>query len=396
MSSRRLARFGSAFLGTLLLIPGVLSAQSILGTRGLGLPLEPMNARARALGSVGVGLLGGNLNPMELASSTSLLIPTVNFTLQPHWGSGSLDGESLDSQGMRFPLIGLAYPVSELNGMVTLTFGTFMDQRWKIQEQDTEVLDGVPTPVTNTFKSEGGIAALKLGWAQRLGPSLSVAVSAGFHTGSVTRTYIRTFDSLAAVTPEMVAFTDGGKWQYGGPTAGVGAVWDPSDFLRFGGSITWSGELDADPSDETKGERASYAIPTVFRLGASGVLTPRLSMTLGMSFADWTSTEDGLEPGTVAGGVWSVGGGLEWEGSSFGSRTLPIRLGVRRSDLPFLFGGDQPTETVLTGGFGLNLTQAEQFVLAGVDLAVERGRRKAGALSEEFWRGSVTFRVSGW
>jgi hypothetical protein len=396
MTNLRQILVGTKLLGAILLIPGAVSAQSILGTSGLGLPLEPLNARARALGSVGVGLLGGNLNPMELASSTGLLIPTVNFTLQPHWGSGSLDGESLDSQGMRFPLIGLAYPASAWNGMVTLTFESFMDQRWKVQEQDTEVLAGISTPVTNTFKSDGGIAALKLGWAQRVGRSLSVAVSAGFHTGSVTRTYIRTFDSLAAVSREIVAFTDGGKWQYSGPTAAVGAVWDPSTILRFGGSITWSGDLDAEPSDATKGERASYAIPTVYRLGASGVLTPRLSMTLGMSFADWTSTEDGLEPGTVAGGVWSLGGGLEWEASSFGGRTLPIRLGARRSDLPFLFGDEQPTETVLTGGLGLNLTQADQFVLAGVDLAMERGRRTAAALSEDFWRGSVTFRVSGW
>ena len=374
MNSRMNRGMGLALLGAVLLIPGVLAGQSLLGTRGLGLPLEPMDARARALGSVGVGLLGGNLNPMELASATGLLIPTVNFTLQPHWGGGCRDGESLDSQGMRFPLLGLAYPVGGLNGMVTLTFGAFMDQRWTVQEKGTEVLAGVPTPVTNTFKSDGGIAAFRLGWAQRVGRSLSVSVNAGFHTGSITRTYIRTFDSLAAVTPEMVAFTDGGKWQYGGPTAGIGAVWDPFEFLRLGGSITWSGELDAKPSEETKGEAASYAIPTVFRMGASGVLTPRLSLNLGMSFADWTSSENGLRPETVAGGVWSFGGGLEWQGSGIGSRTEegPTRSGAqeeveraegglgrhivggadhRRDRLPSRVQGEQGAEQAGEGGW---------------------------------------------
>ena len=176
----------------------------------------------------------------------------------------------------------------------------------------------------------------------------------------------------------------------------VGAAWDPTEFLRFGGSVTWSGDLDAKPSQGTRGKAASYSLPTVFRFGASGVLTPRLSMTVGMSYADWSSNEGGLEPETATGGVWGFGGGLELQASGIGGRTLPIRLGMRRSDLPFLFDGDQPSETVLSGGLGLNLTQAERFILAGVDLAVERGSRKAGALKEDFWRGSVTLRVSGW
>ncbi len=387
---------GAVGIGMALLLPGAATGQSLLGTRGLGLPLEALDARSRALGSEGVGLLGGNLNPTELASATALLIPTVNFTLQPHWQSGTLDGESMSSQGMRFPLLGIAYPVESLNGMVTLTFGSFMDQRWEIQESGTEELAGVPTPVTNTFRSDGGIAALRLGWAQRFGSTLSVAVSGGLHTGSVTRTYIRTFDSLAVPSSELIPFTDGGKWRYSGPTAALGAVWDPVQFLRLGGSVTWSGDLEADPSSDTSGEGASYAIPTVFRLGASGVLTTRLSLTVGMSYADWTSTEDGLNPETVGGGVLSYGGGVEWAASGFGDRTLPIRLGIRRADLPFLFSGEQPAETVYSGGFGLNLTQAEQFVLAGIDFAIERGSRTAGILDETFWRASMTFRVSGW
>jgi len=396
MSVFRKALLGSALLAGLALAPGSARGQSLLGTRGLGLPLDALDARSRALGSEGVGLLGGNLVPSDLASATGLLIPTVNFTMQPHWGSGSLDGESLSSQGMRFPLLGLAYPVGRLNGMATLTFGSYMDQRWEVEESGTAVLDGVPTPVTNTFRSEGGIASLTVGWAQRVGTSLSVSLSAGLHTGSVTRTYQRAFDSLAVTTPDFIPFSDGGKWRYNGPTASIGVVWDPTRFLRFGGSASWSGDLDAEPTQDTQGLAASYTLPTVYRLGASGVLTPGLSVNLGMSYADWTTTQGGLDPETVVGGVWSFGGGVEWQASGIGARTLPLRLGVRRSELPFYFDGVAPTELLLSGGVGLNFTQADQFVLAGVDLALERGSREAGPLKEDFWRGSMTFRVSGW
>ncbi|MGW8268028.1 MAG: hypothetical protein ACWGSQ_16795, partial [Longimicrobiales bacterium] len=271
------------------------------------------------------------------------------------------------------------------------------DQRWQAQEEGTEILDGVSTPVTNTFKSSGGIAALTLGWAQRVGRSLSVAISAGLHTGSVTRTYVREFDSPPLSTDEVTSFTDGGKWQYRGLKLGVGAVWDPVPVLRLAGGVDWSGDLDAEPTADTKGDAASYAIPTVFRLGASGVLTPGLSLNVGMSYADWTAPAGtGLEPETVAGGVWNLGGGIEWDLSGFGGRTIPLRLGLRRSDLPFLFQEEKPTEFAYTGGLGVNLTQADQFVLAAVDLAVERGSREAGDFKEDFWKGTITFRVSGW
>lgn len=391
------ARFGTVLLGIALLAPVPLAGQSLIGSRGLGLPMHAANARARALGGEGVGLLGGNLNPADLASSTGLLIPTVNFTMQPSWGTGVVGGESLTAKGTRFPLLGIAYPVGTLGGMVTLTFSSVMDQRWEAVEEGTEILEGIEIPVTNTFKSSGGIAAFTVGWAQRVGRTLSLAVSAGLHTGSVTRTYAREFDESPLLTDEIIPFKDGGKWQYQGPKLGIGASWDPFSVLRVAGSLDWSGDLDAKPTSDTRGAGESYAIPTVFRLGASGILTPRLSLNLGMSYSDWTAPEGkGLEPGTVAGGVWNLGGGLEWDASGLGGRTIPIRLGVRRSDLPFLFRAEKPREFAYTGGLGLNLTQADRFVLAAVDLAVERGNREAGDFKEEFWKGTITFRVSGW
>lgn len=381
----------------ILLVPGgVLSAQSILGAQGLGLPLEPMDARARALGSVGAGLFGGSLTPLDPASAVGLLIPTLNLTVQPYWGSGSWDDQNLDGRGTRFPLLGLAYPVGALQGMVTLTFGGYMDQRWEAEVQGTEELNGVPTPVTNTFRSEGGISSLSLGWAQRLGARFSVAVGAGYHTGSVTRTFFRGFDSLTAGSASVSGYRDGGRWQFGGPIASLGATWNPAEFLRISGSMTWNGDLDAEPSEDTRGAPATFQLPTEYRLGASGALNSDLTLTLGMAFADWTPSEEGLSSEEVVDGAWTFGGGLEWDALRLGARTLPFRLGLRRATLPFLLSGEEPTESIISGGIGLNFTQAQDFILAGVDLALEKGTREAGSFSEDFWRGTLTVRVSGW
>jgi hypothetical protein len=271
-----------------------------------------------------------------------------------------------------------------------------MDQRWEVSVQDTEELAGETINVTNLYRSEGGISSLRLGWAQRVGRKLAIAVGAGYHTGSVTRTYVRAFDTASVGTSQVKAFSDGGKWKYGGPTGSVGVLWDPIELLRISGSVTWNGTLEAEPNDDTKGAPASYELPMEYRVGASGVLTPGLSLTLGFSYADWQPSSQGLEADALVGGVMSFGGGVEWQARGLGSRTLPIRLGYRRSDLPFRLGGEDPVETTYSGGLGLNLTQAEDFVLAGIDLALEKGKREAGSFSEDFWRGSITFRVSGW
>jgi hypothetical protein len=392
--SRLLVRGSLALALFLVPAPGV--AQSILSTQGLGFPLEPMDARARAMGSVGTGLFGGALTPLDPASSPGLLIPTANLTLQPYWSEGSMDGEVVEGQGMRFPLMGLAYPVASLNGMVSLTLGGYMDQRWEVSVEDTEDLSGKPIHITNYYRSDGGISTIRLGWAQRLGRTLALSAGLGYHLGSVTRTYVRGFDSLSVEIAQIKAYTDGGKWTYGGPTGSFGAAWDPVDLLRLSGSVTWHGTLEAEPSLATQAAGASYELPLEYRFGASGLLTPQLSLTVGMSYADWTTSSEGLTEDDVVGTVMSFGGGIEWQARAFGSRTLPIRLGMRRSGLPFKLDGEDPTETIYSGGLGLNFTQADTFVLAGIDFGVEKGNREAGTFSEDFWRSSITFRVSGW
>lgn len=52
------------------LLGGVpLAAQSLFGSSGLGLPLEAVDARARALGNLGLGLSGGALLPGDPAAA---------------------------------------------------------------------------------------------------------------------------------------------------------------------------------------------------------------------------------------------------------------------------------------------------------------------------------------
>ena len=54
------------------------------------MPMEPLDARARALGTLGVGLLGPSLTPTDLASAARIYLPSAQVTLQPQWVDGDL------------------------------------------------------------------------------------------------------------------------------------------------------------------------------------------------------------------------------------------------------------------------------------------------------------------
>ena len=355
------------------------------------MPLSPLDARARALGSPGVGLMGPSLTPVNVASAARILLPTGQITLQPHWVDGDLNGEPVSTHGTRFPHLGLAYPVRTLNGTAVLHIGSFLDQRWEVRESTDQEILGETVPVTDIFKSDGGVSTVQLGWAQRVGDRLSLGVGVGSRIGSVIRTFQRIIDPGGSFS--VSPYRTGGEWQYSGLTATAGFQWDPFGALRLGGSVHWSQDLKAKALAAADETTATFDIPTEYRIGATGILTPRLHLSAGMTFADWKPSGDLLDPTSVAGSVLGFGTGLEWAGPTWGIRTFPIRLGYMQTELPFTFQGQSPTEEAFTGGIGLNLVPLTSGYMAVADLGFERGSRDSGSLSESFWRVSVTLRV---
>ena len=56
-------------LAAIVAAPASVEAQSIFSSAGLGRPLEAVDGRARALGSVGIGLQGGSISPGDPAAA---------------------------------------------------------------------------------------------------------------------------------------------------------------------------------------------------------------------------------------------------------------------------------------------------------------------------------------
>lgn len=370
------------------------AAQSLYSAAGLGLPVDAVDARSRALGNVGIGLMGSAILPTDPAAAALLGVPGAVFTALPSWVElGRSDtGEAGSHQATRFPLVGVAYPAWSL-GMATLTFGSVLDQRFEGSRSTTVELEDGPVAVTDDFTSQGGVSEVRLGLARPLGRRLQVGMSVGRYTGSNLRALVRSLEGLG-VEGTVSAFREGGVWEYSGTSVTGGASVALGTVARLAGSLTWSSDLEAEPTDTTAGSTRSFDLPLQLRVGGSALLAPGLMVTASLHHAGWSTTAEDLRV-TTAEDVTSFGAGIELTRASLFGRQAPIRLGWRSTDLPFALTGGGASETAFTGGLGLTLSGSGPITLAGVDLALERGERTEVGLSEEFWRAAVTVRVAG-
>ena len=378
-------------------LPGVSAGQSILGAGGLGIRAEPLDAVQRALGGVGPAAGTASVLPGEPTASLDLLAPTVTFTIQPTWGDYTLGSEEGDFRGTRFPILGFAYPLG-IQSVLTVTAGSVFEQRWTAVTQGTVDVSGESIPITDTFRSDGGVSALRVGFARRLSTTFAVGASAGLYRSHVDRTFNRSFDreldSLEVAT-QIAPYGDAGRWTYSGPVASVNASWDPMDVVQLGASLGWSGTISGEPVGITEGGTIEVSAPLEIRVAATTILSPALSLTAGLSTANWADLGNPEIDALAVGRVTTLGAGLQWRAGSFWAGELPLRLGYRHTEFPFLFKGESAAENTISGGFSIVVAQALGIPLATVDAAVEIGSRSAGDLDEKFRRLTLTVRVGG-
>ena len=120
---------------------GPAAAQSLFSTSGLGVPTPPLDARARALGGVGLGLIGINTSLVNPADAAGLRSRGVAAGLQATSRSIELGGAESDLSGTRFPAVRIFYPLRE-RVVVSLGYGSYLDQSWGIEAVGTTSIGG--------------------------------------------------------------------------------------------------------------------------------------------------------------------------------------------------------------------------------------------------------------
>lgn len=388
----------------LMLVPGVagpVSGQSLLARGGLGLVAEPLTARARALGGVGLGLPDANLSLVNPAGIAGIPAPALHVTFQPDYYSTEFSGGTTSGSTSRFPLLRVALPLGE-RWAVSLGYGSFLDQNWAVEQQDSILVGGEMREVRDRFASRGGVARLRIGGAYSLTEELSLGLGVDIHTGSARDTIVRSFISRDTAGLGLIDNSPRPAGSeivrnYSGLSYAAGARWTPSEALMLAAALTIGGTLDAEPGDTILTTR-SYDLPLQASLGGSARVTANTLVALSTRWAGWSSADAGLAGGDAARDSWAVAGGIEWDAINFGDQVLPLRIGGRVGSFPFAWrtaAGESGfiDERTLTGGFGLRLAQGA----ARADLAVERGERSGGGIGfdESFWRLAVSLTVLG-
>jgi hypothetical protein len=384
--------------GALLLAAQPAAAQSLFGTAGLGVPVAPVDARAQALGGVGVGLLGMNASLVNPAEPAGILRRGLSATFRSAAHDVEFGGARDRLGGTIFPLARVLYPVSERT-VFSLGYGGFLDQSWAVLAEGTTPVGDDAVAVRDVTRSAGGIVQVRAGVARLLTPALAIGLAGGVYTGGLERTVTRQFPDR----PDLRPVSTRTEWGYSAPLASVGLRWDPVPVARLGAAVTWSGTLQAERHAGT-GEDRSFQLPLQVAVGASGVLAPRLLAAFGGRWAGWSAADDDgpASPGGIGrldtADSWELGGGVEWQGARTAQRQFPVRLGARYGQLPFLLQGSAPREWAATLGAAAHFAVEETGPLAAAELAVERGGRgDAGAtgLSESFWRLHLSLSLFG-
>jgi hypothetical protein len=383
----------------LIATPLAAHAQSLFGTRGLGVPVEGYDARARGLSGNGVGLLGLSTSMVNPAEQAGLARRGVTAAFQPYVANTELQGEADNISSTRFPLATIMYPTRL--GVFTLGYSGVLDQSYAVIAEGEEVLSGNTVATRDVIETVGGIGQIRFGFARMLAANFALGASVGIYTGNIDRGVSRTYPDSTLGFREFETHT---RWSYSGPQASLGMRWDPITDLRVGASVTWSGALKASPEEGSDVEY-EYDMPLRFAVGMSGRVARNLLASVSGSWTSWTSDDYG-SPGTspsAAEQQMEIGGGLEYSEIRAGNRVFPLRIGARTSKLPFHNVGEEaPSEWAITGGLGLRLVEDDFGPLAVADIGVERATREGlsstnvpDGLKESYWRFTVSLSLFG-
>jgi hypothetical protein len=359
-----------------------LSAQQPLTAIGLGYPVEPIDGRSAALGGTGIGLLGSTYSlrsPADLLEHTeagfSLSLASEAVTLE--------DDRSLRTGRERFTNIRALVPFSDWTA--SIAFGGVFDQDWSARFLDTLVLADGSVPFEEAREHDGGISTVDVSLARRLGP-FGLGVSAQRLTGSLRQTFFRAFEAPIGQAPALADAGGAQEVAYRGWRVKGGASIRIADRLLIGGSMSLATTLTGTVQDTTA-TTTDFDFPVMYEIGGSFRLVDELLITAAAGRAPWADT--GAVGEYISHDVTWVGGGIEFGGLMFLGGRLPLRFGVRRSDLPFSLGVDSITENAFTGGFGWEFQEG----LATADLSLEvgsRGDTTGTNIQESFTRMTLT------
>jgi len=375
---------GAALLAGFLAVPA--GAQSVLASRGLGYPVEPLDSRSRGLGGVTTGLADPTPSLLNPASVAGTLVYGFLVSMQPDHYDATAGAISTSGTTVRFPVLMAVIPASSRLAL-QVGYGSYLDQHWAVEQSDSIDLTTGRVGVRDRFSSSGGVARFQAGAGYRLTDRLSLGLALDVFTGAAHDSTERTITGFLPAQSEVV-------YSYSGLGAGLGARWQPSARTSVSAAVHGGGHIRAE-SDSVGNERKDYSNPLSVDAGGSARIGSATTLVLSGRWAGWSTVNDELAASGGARDAAAVAGGVEYTGLSLFRKAMPVRLGGRYGQLPFRWSNtaEFPTERAVTAGLGLGLGGGA----ASLDASAERGWRggAAAGVDEPYWRFSFSLRVLG-
>jgi hypothetical protein len=360
-------------LAVMLGLPAVLEAQSSLfGVRGLGIPGRPLTPRSRATGG-SFGLFDGesDLNPAAL---TTLRGVSAGFVLAPSWRRWEAPLGDATLRDSRFPLLTIAGPVPGTRLALGVAVGSYADRDFRLATSDTAELRGVPVAVNDTLSSLGGLSEIRLAAGYTLSARTAVGAAVYWITGSSRLDVRRSFSDSS-----YQSFGQSAELSYLGVGAALGLTHQLSRNIRLAALVRSDHKAKVD-RDSTR--VYDVDLPYTFGLGIQVRASRRLSAAVTGIYRTWSGANSDLlaQGGVGARNTMEVALGGEFIRNLRRPGALPIRLGVRYSDLPFpVVTGHRPREYSVSAGTGARFAQDR----AGIDFSVEQAWRSEGSPYKE-------------
>lgn len=369
--------------------------ESFFSLQFLGVREETSDARARAMGVLGVGLedpkTAATLNPANFGLLERMTLSVVAGASVHTARDGTLEDQRSDAT---FPHIRAALP---LPGRLVFSIG-FVGLRNYRSEFVLPRQSVGPYTYHDNFDRSGSLYQVPLGLSRSITSRVHVGATVDFILGTVDEAWTVNSDSLLALRTRR---RDG----MNGTSVTLGALVDPLEWLRLG--VAWSPSATLDVETRTTIEDGRIAgtplrddrtlssarYPATFRGGASAQWGKKLVLTGDYLYRDWKDWDGRLYGAEAATAESRVGGGLEiYPHRSPRWRRFGYRVGVSHETWPYKLGGADITQTTVHFGSGFELRGG-----AGrLDVAIERswiGDLAINGYEESRW--AFVFSVSG-
>jgi len=380
------SRIGLLTIAVALIASGPARAQTPITAAGLGYRIAPLDGRSAALGGTGLGLLGGTFSLVNPADLRAHLEP--GFGLAFSGESVSLKGGPgpLDSGRERFTVIRAVVPFDAW--AVGLAFGGEFDQDWAVRFQDTLVLSDGKVPFEEARERDGGISSIDVSVARQLGP-ISLGVSAQRLNGSVRQTFSRDFELSPDGAPQLSPTGDAERLSYRAWRFKAGGAVTLGDRLMLSAVASFDGTLTSEPEDSTSAT-TTVDLPKSIQVGGSARLAQGLIVAASGGWAEWSVA--GTVEDAIGHDITWMGAGLEYQRLRLLGGDLPVRVGVRRGELPFSLTADAIEETALSFGFGWRFRNGLAVLSTAFEIG-SRGDLAVDGLEESFTRATISFEL---